>query len=284
MNHNYPIGHPWSRNNERAVGSSADSWHSAQPPLSWGTSGGTARDDLSLDSWHSTNRTWRSNLSSFGTLYCEGSLFLDSEESVDPSEDELQELLGESGDHQSGLGALNLGGTPGNTALVQPDLLGGTAGRTDLESLARRGGRSIRGIRDRVGWSPELGSWRTIGDRNRIQSPHRSDSRPLDPLARRHWAQLRLSHRRPVSPVIRPPVLQFQEQICPRTVLFTSHTKIYISAVSSPRFFRWCNGYRVRDHTRVLRVRALVVVQIPQHTVIASLTKSRSARESGFQM
>ena len=99
MNHHYPIGHPWSRSNERTVGSSSDSWHSAQLPLSWGASGGAARDNLSLDSWHFINGTWRSNLSSFGTLSSERSIFSDSEESVDPSEDELQEVLGESGDH-----------------------------------------------------------------------------------------------------------------------------------------------------------------------------------------
>ena len=145
----------------------------------------------------------------FGTHSSERSLFLDSEESVDPSEDELQELLGESGDHQSGLRALDLGGTPRDTALVQPGLLGSTVGLADLGTPVRRGGRSIRGTRDRVGWVPELGSWRTTGDQNRIQSPHRSDSRPLDTLVRRHWVQLGLSHRRPVSPVLRPPVLQF---------------------------------------------------------------------------
>ena len=113
MNHNYPIGHPWSRRNERAVGSSSDSWHSAQPSLSWGVSGEAARDDLSLDSWHSINGTWRSNLSSLATLSSERSIFSDSEESVDPSEDDLQEVLGAPGDHQSGLGGLDLRGTPG---------------------------------------------------------------------------------------------------------------------------------------------------------------------------
>ena len=105
-------------------------------------------------------------------------------------------------------GGLYLGGTPGDTSLVQSDLLGGIGGWTDRDSLTRRGGRSLKGICDRAAWSPELGSWRTVGDRNRIQSPHRSESRPLDPLARRHWAQLGLSHRRPVSPILRPPVLQ----------------------------------------------------------------------------
>ena len=135
------------------------------------------------------------------TLGSERSLFSDSEESVEPSEDVLQELLGESGDNQNSLRALDLGGVPRDTAVVQP-------GQEDLEIPVRRGGRSIRGTRDRVGWVPELGLWRTIGDRTRIQSPHRSDSRPLDTLTRRHWVQLGLSHRRPVSPVLRSPVLQ----------------------------------------------------------------------------
>ena len=193
MNHNYPIGHPWCRRNDRSGGgSSSDSWHSAHPSLSWRVSGEAAIDDLSLDSWHSTNGTWRSNLSSLGTLSSDRSIFSDSEESIDPSEDDLQEVLGLPGDSQGGLGGLDLGGTPGDTSLVQSDLLGGIGGRTDRDSHTRRGGRSLRGIRDRAAWSPELGSWRTAGDRSRIQSPHRSESRPLDPLARRHWAQLGL--------------------------------------------------------------------------------------------
>ena len=115
MNHSYPRGHPWSlsRSSGRTVESSSGSWHSTQPPLSWG--GGTGREDLSLDSWHSANRTWRGDLSSFGTHSSERSersLFSDSEESVEPSEDELQELLGESGDNQNSLRALDLGGVP----------------------------------------------------------------------------------------------------------------------------------------------------------------------------
>ena len=173
MNHNYPVGHPWCRRNERTeVGSSSDSWHSAQPSLSWRVRGEIASDDLSLDSWHSINGTWRSNLSSLGTLSSERSIFSDSEESVDPLEDDLQEVLGEPGDSQGGLGGLYLGGAPGDTSLVQSDLLGDIGGWTDRDSLTRRGGRSIQGIRDRAAWSPELGYWRTIRDRNRIQSSH----------------------------------------------------------------------------------------------------------------
>ena len=90
-------------------------------------------EDLSLDSWHSANRTWRGDLSSFGTHSSERSersLFSDSEESVEPSEDELQELLGESGDNQNSLRALDLGGVPRDTAVVQP-------GQEDLESPVR---------------------------------------------------------------------------------------------------------------------------------------------------
>ena len=207
MNPSYQRGHPWtlSRGSGRALESSSDSWHSTQPPLSWG--GGTGREDLSLDSWHSANRTWRGDLSSFGTYSSERSerslfsLFSDSEGSVEPSEDGLQELLGEAGDNQSSLGALDLGGVPRDLAVVQP-------GQEGLESSTRRGGRSIRGTREnREGCVPEL-SWRKIGDRTRIQSPHRSDSRPLDTLTRRHWVQLGLSHRRPAPPVLRYPVLQ----------------------------------------------------------------------------
>ena len=62
---------------------------------------------------------------------------------MDPSEDDLQEVLGEPGDPQGGLGGLDLGGVPGDTSLVQSDLLGDIGGRTDRDSLARRGGRSL---------------------------------------------------------------------------------------------------------------------------------------------
>ena len=211
MNPNHQRGQPWALNRGSGRESSSDSWNSTQPPLSWG--GGLGREDLSLDSWHSANRTWRSDLSSFGTHSSERSdrsllsLFSDSEGSVEAPEDRLQELLGEVGGDQNSLGVRELGGgVPRGRAVVQP-------GKEGPETSARRGGRSLRGTREnREGWVPELGLWRRIGDETRIQSPHRIDSRPLDTLARRHWVQLGLSHRRPIPPILQYPVLQLPLQ------------------------------------------------------------------------
>ena len=190
--------------NDRSRGSStSDSWYSADPSLYWRASGETAIDDLSLDSWHLTNGTWGS-FSLLRTLSSVGTIFSDSEESVDPTEEDPQEVLGLPRDFQGDPGGSGLREVPGDTSLVQSDLLGDIGGGTVRDSHIRRGGRSYRGIRDRgsAAWSPELVSWRTAADRSRIHSPHRSESRPLDPLARRHWAQLGLTQRRPVSPIL----------------------------------------------------------------------------------
>ena len=210
MNHHFPTGHPWCRRNDRSRGSfTSDSWYSADPSLSWRASGETAIDDLSLDSWHSTNRTWGS-FSSLGTLSSVGTIFSDSDESINPTEEDPQEVIGLPRDFQGDPGGPGLREVPGDTSLVKSDLLGDIGGGTVRDSHVRRGGRYYRGIRDRgsAAWSPELGSWRTAADRSRIHSPHQSESRPLDPLARRHWAQLGLTQRRPDSPTLCPPVLQ----------------------------------------------------------------------------
>ena len=131
MNHHYPIGHPWCRRNNRSGGgSSSDSWYSAHLSLSWRASGEAAIDDLSLDSWHLTNGTWGSSFSSLGTLSSVGSIFSDSEESIDPTEDDPQEVLRLPGDSQGDPGGSGLGGTPGDTSLVQSGLLGDIGGRT----------------------------------------------------------------------------------------------------------------------------------------------------------
>ena len=126
---------------------------------------------------------------------------------MEAPEDRLLELLGEAEGNQNSLGALETsGGVPRDCVVVQPGLEG-------LETSARRGGRSIRGTREnREGCGPGLGLWRRIGDETRIQSPHRLDSRPLDLLARRHWVQLGLSHRRPIHPALQYPVFQLPLQ------------------------------------------------------------------------
>ena len=74
-----------------------------------------------------------------------------------------------------------------------------------------RGGRAVRGIREhRGGRQPggvsSVGALRLLEDEDRIQAPYRQDSRPLDRLARCHWSQLGLSHRRPIHPALLHPV------------------------------------------------------------------------------
>ena len=144
------------------------SWHpSVLPPLSWG--GGFDREDLSVDSWHSVNRTWQSDLDSFHTLSSGSShrsllsLFSDSEGSVEEPEDRLLELLEEAEGNQDSLGTLETSGrVPRDRTVVQPGLEG-------LETSALRGGRSIRGTREhRESCGPGVGSleenWRRDED------------------------------------------------------------------------------------------------------------------------
>ena len=210
MNHHLPSGHPWCRGNNRSSGSSTlDSWYSIDTSLSWRASVETSIDDLSLDSWHSTNGTWGS-YSSLGTLSSVGTIFSDSEESIDHTEEDHQGVLGLSRAIQGEPGVPDPLEVQGGTSLVQSDLPGDSGGRSVRDSHIRRGGRSCRGICDggSAAWSPELGAWRAAADQRWVQSRHRSETRPLDPLARRHWAQLGLIHRRPDPPTLRPPVLQ----------------------------------------------------------------------------
>ena len=74
-----------------------------------------------------------------------------------------------------------------------------------------RGGWAVRGAREhRGGGEPggisSVGVLRLLEDEDRVQAPYRQNSRPLDRLARRHWTQLGLSHRRPIHPALLHPV------------------------------------------------------------------------------
>ena len=86
-----------------------------------------------------------------------------------------------------------------------------------------RRGQAVRGTREHGGGGQpgrvsSEGALRSLQDGDRIQFPHRPESRPLDRLARRHWCQLGLSHRRPIHPALmsavyyppRPLPLQFK--------------------------------------------------------------------------
>ena len=157
MNPRFPPGHPWYRGNNRSRGSStSDSWYSTDPSMSWRASGETSIDDLSLDSWHSTNGTWGS-YSSLGTLSSVGTIFSDSEESIDHTEEDHQEVLGLPRVAQGEPGVPGALGAQGGTSLVQSDLPGDSGGRSDQDCRIRRGGRSWRGICDggSAAWSLE---------------------------------------------------------------------------------------------------------------------------------
>ena len=71
-----------------------------------------------------------------------------------------------------------------------------------------RRGQPVRGTREhdagggRIGRVSGEGALRSLQDADRIQFPHRPESRPLDRLARRHWCELGLSHRRPIHPAL----------------------------------------------------------------------------------
>ncbi len=90
--------------------------------------------------------------------------------------------------------------TPAERGLYQFNL------RVPAAPVFRRG-QAVQGIREhRGGGQPggvsSDGALRLLEDGDRIQFPHRQESRPLDRLARCHWSQLGLSHRRPIHPAL----------------------------------------------------------------------------------
>ena len=90
--------------------------------------------------------------------------------------------------------------TPAERGLYQFNL------RVPAAPVFRRG-QAVRGIREHGGGGQpggvsSDGALRLLEDGDRIQFPHRQESRPLDRLARRHWSQLGLSHRRPIHPAL----------------------------------------------------------------------------------
>ena len=115
--------------------------------------------------------------------------------------------------------------------------------RTPPAPVFRRG-VPVRGTREhdtgggRIGRVSGEGALLALQDADRILLPHRAVSRPLDRLARRHWCELGLSHRRPVHPALladvyyppRPLPLQggeqppvFPEDYLPRHPRFTHY-------------------------------------------------------------
>ena len=185
---------------------------------------GTSRES-SPDSHDSASGSWCSARadcgSSLGTLSSQGSIFSDSGDSLlgvrgsrrdwspFPSESDLEEVRGHclwtpyqssadsaesEEEEQSSLRHQGAGRVPGETRQSQPDLP-----RVDRRRPDRRG--DLRGA---VPW----GSY-SSADRHRTQSPHRSEARSLNSLARRHWTQLGLAGRRQPGHLLRAPVLQY---------------------------------------------------------------------------
>ena len=163
----------------------------------------TTSDSLALGSWHSARANCGSDIdSSLGTLSSQGSIFSYSGDSLlgargdrrdwspYPSDSDFEEVRGrrqwmlyqssmdstESEEEQSSLRHQGAVRVPGGTQRAQPD-------RSRPERQGDLGGA--------VPWGDY-----SSADRHQTQSSHRSETRSLSPLARRHWTQLGLtSHR-----------------------------------------------------------------------------------------